>query len=263
MYHPKVQPVIERGVHAHAAEEVVVAVPFDADNLMRHIALMQERLDEAMHELAKAQDGAIDFFESLEEHQAFLERIRTDPAKVLASDEKPFVKKIAMAYLKCANAQEDYDLAQEAFADKDMTVGQLKAEFRKELKKMELKVAKLEEEKQVDREMLKMLFIILRDGNIDKMLEESRKPDYSAKVLQFLLSDIGYEFGDKYNCHACNVHDGSGGWMHRPRPHAVCNYLPGQETEDSRRRQRYSSSHEKQEVLNEHIRRKGGCPIVW
>ena len=224
--------VAEHRKHFMCADEVVEAVPVvDPEVLVSYFSRNRNELDEASLELKQAQDAAIDFFETAEEYQAFLERIGMDPTKVLTSHEKPFVKKIAVALIKHQEAVVNYELAEEALADKDLTVGELKAEFRKELRKMEAKVAKMEEEAAVTRELLILLSSSRIPRDVDLLMVESNKPQYSEKTLKTLLSNFEIDFSG--NVLACYGY------------------------------QRRETSRPKQEVLNEYIKSKGGSPIVW
>jgi hypothetical protein len=59
-------------------------------------------IDMAEKELVNVIGAAEDFFSSVEEKEALLQRIRKDPEAILASSEKPFMKKIARAMLHVA-----------------------------------------------------------------------------------------------------------------------------------------------------------------
>ena len=146
----------EHRKHVHHDEEVIEAVPV---SLMMYVECKREELDAASRQLVQAQDAAMDFFDTTEEYQALLERIGMDPTKVLTSQEKPFVKKIAAMYLKHAEAVQNCELAEEALKDKDLTASELKAEFRKELQKMQSKMAKMEEELAFHHEALRILLM--------------------------------------------------------------------------------------------------------
>jgi len=160
----------------HSNEAVADAVPV---SLVMYVECKREELEDASRQLVHAQDAAMDFFDTADEYQAMLERISADPTKVLASQEKPFVKKIAAMYLKHADAVQNCELAEEALADKDMTASELKAEFRKEHRKMQAKMAKMEEELAFHHEVLRCLYM---SGSYRQLKGEAQ--EMMHKILQ-------------------------------------------------------------------------------
>jgi hypothetical protein len=69
------------------------------------MAKLFNQIDMAEQELASVIAAASDFFDSEKEKQATLAWIQQDPEAVLASSEKPFMKKIAKAMMKLSALQ--------------------------------------------------------------------------------------------------------------------------------------------------------------
>jgi len=102
----------------------------------------RERVAEMEGHLQRAKGLVYEFYESSDEAAAVIRKVEAAPT---AMYEKPFLKKLAIAFQDFYDASSDLHAAEDAFGDADATVSDLRLDFRRMYKQMTAKISELEE----------------------------------------------------------------------------------------------------------------------